>query len=150
MKLVRYRPEVGRALSNVLDVRGDFDRLFNLSGFGEEPGSYGDWSPQIDVYEEKDSVILKADLPGLTKDSITVNVEENIVTLEGTKEREEKSEETGYYRCERWHGSFKRSFEIPAGVDAAKVKAGFKDGVLTVTLPRSEASKPRKVDIEVK
>ncbi|GAB4547374.1 MAG: Hsp20/alpha crystallin family protein [Thermodesulfovibrionia bacterium] len=107
-------------------------------------------SPSVDIYEEGDDIVVKSELPGMTKDDIEVNITENTITISGEKKSEEKVEKKNYYRLERSYGSFSRSFELPAEIKPDKAKATFKDGVLEVRLPKSEEAKKkvRKIAIE--
>jgi HSP20 family protein len=106
-------------------------------------------TPIVDVYEEKDEIIVKAELPGMDKNDIEVNISDSELTLKGEKKKEEKVEEKDYYRCERSYGAFSRSVELPKGVQADKVKASFKNGILEVKIPKSEEAKAKEVKIKV-
>jgi len=107
-------------------------------------------SPSVDIYEDKDDIVVKSELPGMTKDDIEVNITANTITISGKKKAEEKIEEKNYYRLERSYGSFSRSFELPVEIKPDKAKASFKDGVLEVRLPKTEEAKSKvhKVTIE--
>lgn len=107
-------------------------------------------SPSVDIYETDDEVVFKADLPGVKKDELDVNVTENMLTISGKKEKEEKVERENYYRYERSHGSFLRKFELPRGIDLEKIDAHFEDGVLKVTFPKTEEVKKHTKKIEIK
>lgn len=106
-------------------------------------------TPTVDVYEEKDDIVVKAELPGMDKNDIEVNISDSELTLKGEKKKEEKIEQKDYYRCERSYGAFFRSVELPKGVQADKVKASFKNGILEVRIPKSEEAKTREVKIKV-
>jgi len=106
-------------------------------------------APAVDVYEEKDEIVVKAELPGMDKNDIQVNISDSELTLKGEKKREEKVEEEDYYRCERSYGGFVRSVELPTEVQADKIKASFKNGILEVRLPKSEETKRKEVKIKV-
>jgi HSP20 family protein len=105
--------------------------------------------PSLDVYEEKDDIVVKAELPGMDKNDIEVNISDSHLTLKGEKKKEEKVEEENYYRCERSYGSFLRTVDLPAEVQADKIKASFKNGILEVRLPRSEESKTKEIKVKV-
>lgn len=126
------------------------DRFFDwpLSETGLLDETRG-WHPHVDVYEDDSKVVLKADLPGLEKKEIDVHVEDNILTLKGTKKREEEVKEKNFHRCERIYGTFERVFELASTVDAAHIKAEYKNGVLTVSLPKTEEAKPKRIDVGV-
>lgn len=105
--------------------------------------------PTVDIYEDEASVTLKAEMPGMGKDEIDVQIADNAVTIAGEKKTEEKVERKDYYRMERSYGSFKRVLPLPAEVDAEKVKASFKDGILELKMPKArEAVKKVKVKVE--
>ncbi len=105
--------------------------------------------PVVDVYEEKDVVVAKAELPGLTKDDLEVQITGTTLTLKGEKKKKEEVKEENYYYCERSEGSFVRNLELPCEVQADKVKAIFKDGVLEVRLPKTEEAKKKSVSVKV-
>ena len=108
------------------------------------------WAPDVDLKETDHAYVLKADLPGMNKDDISVSVEEGVVTLRGERRHEEeKTEDGGYHRIERRYGSFQRAFRIPGGVDSDKVTAEYKNGVLELTLPKREEVKPKQIDVKV-
>jgi len=107
-------------------------------------------APAVDIYEEGDDLVLKADLPGLNKDDIEVKITDDYITISGEKKKEEKVEEKNYYRYERSYGSFTRTFRLPVEVQTDKAKAKFENGVLEVRIPKTEEakSKERKLTIE--
>jgi len=115
-----------------------------------EPRGARPWSPSVDIFETENEMVLKADLPDVKLEDIEVRVENETLTLKGERKFQKDESVRGYHRIERSYGSFTRSFSVPATVDADKVGAEFKNGVLTVTLPKKEAAKPRQVKIEVK
>lgn len=106
-------------------------------------------TPVLDVYEEKDEIVLKVELPGMDKNDIEVSISNSELTLKGEKKKEEKVEEEGFYTCERSYGTFLRSVELPRAVQADKVHASFKNGVLEVRLPKSEEAKVKEVKVKV-
>ncbi len=107
-------------------------------------------APAVDIYEEGDDLVLKAELPGLNKEDIEVKVTDDLITISGEKKKEEKVEEKNYYRYERSYGSFSRTFRLPIDVQTDKAKAKFENGVLEVRIPKTEEakSKERKLQIE--
>jgi len=115
-----------------------------------EPRGARPWSPSVDIYENENELILKADLPDVNLEDIEVRVENQTLSLKDERKFEKDESVRGYHRIERSYVTFSRSFTVPATVDAEKVAASFKNGVLTVTLPKKEAAKPRQVKIEVK
>ena len=105
--------------------------------------------PSVDVYQEKDDIIVKAELPGMDKNDIEVNISDSQLMLKGEKKKEEKVEDKNYYRCERSYGAFLRSVDLPAAVQADKIKASFKNGILEVRLPKTEEAKSKEIKIKV-
>ena len=106
-------------------------------------------SPSVDIYEKGDDIIVKSDMPGMTKEDIEVNLTDDTITLSGERRKEEKIEEKNCYRLERSYGSFKRTFSLPSEVQSDKAKASFKDGVLEVKIPRSELAKQKEKKIKI-
>lgn len=115
---------------------------------GEEFGR-GAWMPAVDIRETEDGYIVKADLPGLKKEDIQIDLKDSTLTLKGEKKFEEKVSKDNYIRTERAYGTFVRSFTLPHNVDAEKIKASYKDGVLELTLPKKEEAKPKQIKVEV-
>jgi HSP20 family protein len=106
------------------------------------------WIPAVDVAETEDAINVKVEAPGVKKDDIKISVTNNVLTVRGEKKMEKETSEENYHRIERVYGSFVRSLELPTVVRANKVKASFKDGVLTIVLPKSEEVKPKEIAIE--
>jgi HSP20 family protein len=106
-------------------------------------------APVVDVYEEKDEVVVKAELPGLDKKDIEVNISDSELILKGEKKKEEKIDEENYYKCERSYGAFLRSVELPTDVQADKVKASFKNGILEIRLPKTEEAKTKEIKVKI-
>lgn len=106
-------------------------------------------SPAFDMYEEDNTVVVKAELPGMTKDNIDISLSDSTLTLKGEKKKEEEVNEKDFYRCEREYGSFLRRIELPAEVKVDAAKATFKNGVLEIRLPKTEAAKKKEVRVPV-
>ena len=109
----------------------------------------GAWNPAVDIFDKGAEVVIHAELPGIKKEDIDVRVENNVLTIRGKKERKEEAKEEGAYRTERIYGSFSRSFSLASSVDVTKIGAEYKDGVLTLSLPKSEEAKPRQIAVKV-
>lgn len=105
------------------------------------------WAPAVDIRETEEAYLVHAELPGLSKDDIDITLEENVLKLSGERRWEQDVNEEQYHRIERSYGTFTRAFSLPSRVDATQVEASFKDGVLTVTVPKMEEAKPRKISI---
>jgi HSP20 family protein len=134
-----------------------FDPLANLRLFEDaftrflsEPASNRPWSPAVDIYETENELVLKADLPDVNLKDIDVRMENQTLTISGVRAFEKSENKKGFHRIERSYGNFVRSFAVPNSFDTENINAGYKDGVLTVTLPKKEAAKPRQVKVEVK
>jgi len=134
-------------------LRDELDRWFEspLFGLGEttQPFRSG-WMPALDVYEDKDNFVLKAEMPGMRKEDIDISLHEGVVTISGERKEETKKEDSDVYRSERFFGRFQRSFALPTSVNPDKVAANYKDGILTVTLPKAEEAKPKQIQVSVK
>jgi HSP20 family protein len=144
MALVRLTP-MGNLLSFQHEMNRMFDQFFR-AGNGEE-AKVSTWRPSVDVYETDDALVIKAELPGVSKDDVSIDVHQNTLTLRGERKHEAEVKDEHYHRVERSYGSFQRSFTLPATVDAEKAEASFKDGVLELRLPRLESAKPRQIAI---
>jgi HSP20 family protein len=133
----------------------EFSTLSNrLSRLMESPREeqndfLGAWSPVVDIFDKGGEVVIHAELPGIKKEDIDVRVENNVLTLRGKKERKEEVKEEGYFRAERVYGSFSRSFSLPTTVEVSKIAAEYKDGVLTLHLPKAEEAKPRQIEVKI-
>jgi len=115
-----------------------------------EPRGARPWSPSVDIFETENELVLKADLPDVKSEDIEVRVENQTLTLKGERKFNKDEGNGGYHRIERNYGTFVRTFTVPSTVDPEKVAAEYKNGVLTVRLPKKEAAKPRQVKIDVK
>ncbi len=114
----------------------------------EEELFTGTWAPPVDIYETKDKITLKAELPGFDEKQINLRFEDGILTLEGERKFEKESGDENYHRVERSYGKFVRTFALPAGVEGDRIAASFSNGVLTVDLPKREEMKPKQIRIE--
>lgn len=154
MKLVKLqRPTVSAwpSFGRLADLRDEIDRLFDspLNGFSPALQSLGDWSPALDIHEDKENFVVKAELPGVKKEEVNVSFQDGCLTISGERKTETRSEDTEVYHTERFFGRFQRTVALPAAVAADKVKAQYRDGVLTITLPKTEEAKPKQIDISV-
>lgn len=146
MDLVHWRPRRGLpAVQDELDRA--FDRLLR-NWMSPVSMSEFDWNPSVDIAETDDAIIVTAEIPGVSMDDIDVSVDENQLVITGEKKQEEEQKEKNFYRMERSYGSFRRIFTLPRSADIDKVKATHKDGVLTITVPKVEVAKGKKVDVK--
>ncbi len=150
MALIRWSPrrDLWDPFTGLAEIQDEVNRLFDTS-LRRHVGFDGVFSPALDVVVEKDNVLVKADLPGLGKDDISVTLQDNYLTIKGEKKHEVEQKEANYFLSERVHGSFTRTIELPVAVDAARIEARFKDGVLHVTLPKTEQAKPKQIEVKV-
>jgi HSP20 family protein len=150
--LTRYQdPELTTwsPFNRLTSLRDEIDRLFDLSGLGRDVGLFSGWTPSLDVYQDKDNVYVKAELPGMKKEEIDISLHDGMLTITGERKREEKAEGDDTFRSERFFGRFHRSVALPTAVDSGKVKASYKDGILTITLPKAEEAKPKHIEVNV-
>ena len=145
MSIVRYDP-----FRDLRTLQEEVNRLFssNLTrGFGEEGIGRGAWNPSVDIYENKDHIVLEAELPGMKQDDFELTVENNVITLRGERQFEKKEDSDNYHRVERSYGSFTRSFTLPQTVSAEGATAEYNNGVLRVRLPKREETKARRIQV---
>jgi HSP20 family protein len=135
MTIVRWEP-----LREFSTLQNEMNRLFNTDALRR-------WMPAMDLVETDDNFVLRADLPGLGEDDVTIEFEDGTLTVSGERKAEHESKNEGYYRVERAFGSFSRSLTMPKGIDPESVTASFDRGVLEVRIPKPEARKPRRIEI---
>jgi len=142
MTLTRWSPVRGLAALEV----DRLNRMFEAT-FSGEPLDHGTWVPAVDIYETSGKdVVVKVDLPDMKREDIKVTFENNVLTLEGERKFNEEAKDQ-FHRVERGYGAFRRSFTLPASVDASRIQAAYADGVLTITLPRREETRPRQIQV---
>jgi HSP20 family protein len=124
-----------------------FDDPFFRLGRMVDDDSMGMWNPAVDLYEKDDHFVIKAELPGVDKNDIKVDLKDRVLTLSGERTYDNEVKEDNYYRKERSYGKFQRAFRLPADVDSDKIKAEFKDGVLQVEVPKPDEIKAKEVTI---
>ena len=139
------------AFGRLTDLRDEIDRLFEapLAEFARSSRLLSGWTPELDVYEDKDSVFVKAELPGMKREEIELSLHDNTLSISGERKAESKHQDAEVYRSERFVGRFQRTISLPSPVASDKVKAQYKDGILTVTLPKTEESKPKQINVSV-
>ena len=159
MNIIRYQtPSVSRSLfaplTRLSALSDEMDRLFQapFAAGATDGGSdtLTGWTPAVDLYQDKDSVVLRAELPGLRREDIHVSLHEDVLTLAGERREEKHADTRGSLRRERLFGRFERRFTLPVRVDAGRVSATYEDGILTVTLFKAEEAKPRQIEVSVK
>jgi len=154
MTLLRWqRPEVPQwsPFRHLSSLREEIDRLFEspLAELTQSSNQFlSGWMPAVDLYEDKDNLQLQAELPGMDKEDIQIEIHEGVLTLSGERTLDKQYATSAVYRSERALGRFQRTLTLPAQVAAEKVKAHYKDGILTVLLPKAEESKPKHIEIK--
>ncbi|MBW1642823.1 MAG: Hsp20/alpha crystallin family protein [Deltaproteobacteria bacterium] len=126
-----------------------FDESFSRTADLDDDISMSAWKPLVDIYETDESIILKAELPGIKKDDVSVEVKDNVLTLKGVRTEEKEIKEKNYYRKERAFGTFSRAFNLQHRIQPDKIKARFKDGVLKIEIPKPEEEKPKQITVKV-
>ncbi len=152
--LIRWnRPELTGwpSFGRLTDLRDEIDRLFDppLTEMARGSRLFSGWTPALDLYEEKDNLVVKVELPGMKREDIDVSLHEGSLSISGERKSEEKHQDADVYRTERFFGRFQRTVTLPTPVAADKVKAQYKDGILTITLPKTEEAKPKRIDVNV-
>ncbi len=143
MAIVRWSP-----MRDISAMQDEVNRMFD-NFWGEFKGQDGAMlAPAVDVTEKADNFIVSAELPGLTKDDINLTLQNNVLTMSGSKKRETESKSDRYHRLERSFGSFCRTINLPTSVDASKIDADFKNGILTLELPKVEEARPKEIAIQ--
>ena len=145
MNIVKYDP-----FRELRSLQDEMTRLFTgvvPASFNREEMTHGAWAPSVDIYEDKEHLILEAELPGMRREDFEISVENNVITLSGERKFEKKTEGDNYHRVERSYGSFTRSFTLPQTVTADGATADFDNGVLRVSLPKREETKARRIEI---
>jgi HSP20 family protein len=144
MALVRWEPV--RELDN---LQSDMNRLFDsfFGGGGDNGAAHRRWIPAMDLVETEEHLVLRADLPGMTEEDVSIEIKDGVLLVSGERKAEHESGREGFYRVERAFGRFSRSLSLPRGVDAGAVNANFDRGVLEVRIPKPEERKPTKVQI---
>jgi HSP20 family protein len=146
MSIIKYDP-----FRELRSLQDEMNRLFmtNLPrSIVQEDLASGGWSPSVDIYEGENEIVLEAELPGMSRDDFEVSIENNVITLKGRREFQKKEEGDNYHRVERSYGAFTRSFSLPRSVSAENTTADFKNGVLTVSLPKREEAKSRRIEVK--
>src|SRR6266480_1086769 len=142
MSIIRYQPPETVAwsgLNRLSNLRDELDSLFEMpfwSNFGRQSQLFSGWSPALDLYQNNDNMIARVELPGMRKEDIEISLQDGTLTI-------------GAERTERYVGKFRRSVSLPTQVDASKVTATYRDGILTVTLPKAEEAKPKQIQVNV-
>lgn len=146
MALARWNPN-----RDMMSVRDEMSRVLNeVLGRGASDESAwvsGAWTPPVDIYETDEALVMKAELPGFSRDDISIEMKENTLVIKGERKHEDEVKEGNYHRMERSYGAFQRAFMLPMTVDQEKVKASYKDGILELRLPKVQAAQPKRIAV---
>ncbi len=146
MNIMRYDP-----FRDLRTLQDEMNRLFSSTftrGGSDEQMFGGNWTPSVDIFENKDNIVLEAELPGLKPEDVNISIENNVLTISGERKFEKKDEGDNFHRVERGYGSFTRSFTLPPTVSAENATAEFENGILHLTLAKREEAKPRRIEIK--
>jgi HSP20 family protein len=155
MAISRWKPE--REFSSwspfrdLVNMQREIGRVFDglLPEYDTDNMVVAQWAPRVDVSESKDAYVIKAELPGVSKSDVKITLHDNVLTIKGEKKEEKEEKDVNVHRIERSFGMFERAFSLPLTVKSDKIDASFKDGVLTVTLPKAEEAKPKEIEVRV-
>ena len=152
MSLIRYQsPELSNwtPFDRLSTLRDEMNRLFDFSWPSRDTGLFSGWSPALDVWDDNDTFVVTCELPGMKKEEIDLSLHDGMLTISGERKHEHEVSPGEEFRSERYFGRFQRSVTLPALVDASKVTASYKEGVLTIRLPKAEEAKPKHIDVSV-
>jgi HSP20 family protein len=156
MAIVRWNPirDLASWSTDFSAMQREINRMFDsvLRGSSVDDGTYGPsiWSPAVDITEKEGEYLVNVELPGVDRDDVKITLESNILTVKGEKKQEKEEKGENYHRVERSYGSFQRSFTLPTTVKNDKIDASFRDGVLTILLPKEGEAKPKLIEVKVK
>ena len=146
MTLVKWSP--AKEMITLQDrINRFFDDSFFRAGFREDDNALSTWNPMVDIYDDNDKIVIKAELPGVEKKDISIDMKDRILTLKGERSVDKEAKEDSYYRRERSFGRFERAFTMPTGLNPDKIKADYRDGVLKIEVPKPEEEKPKQITI---
>ena len=159
MTLIRWSPlrdvaswhPVGDLANEIVQMQREIDRMFDHFRGGVADDTNGaTWIPAVDIVEQNGEFIVKTELPGVDRKEVKITVQDNVLTITGEKRQEAQKEGRNYTRVERSFGTFQRSFTLPTTIASERIEASYNDGVLTISLPKVEAAKPREIEVKVK
>jgi len=153
MNMIRWqRPVLNQwpTLGRLTDIREELDRLFEspLAELARTSQLLSGWTPALDLHEDKDNFVVKVELPGMKKEDIDISLHDGSLSISGERKSEEKFADAEVYRSERFVGRFQRTIALPSAVANDQVKAQYKDGILTITLPKTEEAKPKQINVQ--
>jgi HSP20 family protein len=149
MNLTKYANSDLSNWSPFTRLSDQLNRLFEITGSGRPAESFGDWTPALDASEDKDKYVVSVEIPGMKKEDINVTVHDGVLTVSGERRHEKDVKEGTVHRTERYYGKFSRSVSLPSAVQADKVAAAYKDGILSVEIPKAEEAKPKQIEVKI-
>jgi HSP20 family protein len=155
MAIIRWNParELAAFPTDVLSMQREINRMFDdffRSDRDDTSLLASTWKPAVDIVEEDEAYVAKVELPGVNKDDVKITMQDNILTIRGEKKEEKKGKEGNAHRVERYYGSFQRSFSLPTSVKNDRIEAEYRDGILTINMPKAEEAKPKQIEVKVK
>ena len=156
MSIIRWNPvrDLATFPSDILGMQKEMNKMFDqfFHGGTLDDGEFpaNSWLPAIDLIEKENEFLAKVELPGVSKDDVKITLQDNILTIRGEKKNEKETSDSNYHRFERSYGSFHRSLALPSTVNNEKVDAQYKDGILTISLPKAEEAKRKQIEVKVK
>lgn len=147
MALVKWDP--WREIEDMFDRYTRAIGMSRRTGGGSEIAAVADWSPQVDIAEAPNEFTIKAEIPEVNKDDVKITIDNGVVTIQGERKQEKEEKDKKFHRIERFYGSFSRSFSLPDNVNESGAKATFKDGVLTLQIPKTAEAKPKAIEVKV-
>ncbi len=155
MTLVRWKSaqELPTFPSEILGMQKEINRMFENFFRGDRDDldlMATSWRPAVDIVENDDDYVAKVEIPGVKKEDVKITMENNILTIRGEKAQEKKEKDSNYHRVERYYGSFRRSFELPGSVKSDKIDVEYKDGILTIRMPKEETAKTKQIEVTVR
>lgn len=155
MTLMRWSPvhDLPSVPGDVLNIQREINRMFDSffrAGADDEGLLPSTWNPPVDIAEHDDTFVVRMELPGVSRDDVKISMQQNQLTVRGEKKRETETKKSDFQRVERCYGSFQRTFTLPSVVKAEKIDATYRDGILTITLPKAEEAKAKEIEIKVK
>lgn len=153
MAVERWRPRWFRRWGPFREMEEEMERLFEEWPFrpwSRRALAVREWTPQVDMLDRADKVVVKAELPGVKKEDIDISVTGGVLTIKGERKVEEEVKDEDYYCCKRFRGTFYRAIQLPTDVETEKIEANYADGILEITLPKVSEVKPKKIEVKVK
>ncbi|HMV27523.1 Hsp20/alpha crystallin family protein [bacterium] len=148
MSLIKFTPRDRDIFSDLFAIQREMNQAFNSVFNRDEYTGLTNWNPATDIVEGKDEYTVRIELPGVSKNDVKITIHDNVLTVQGEKKQESENKENNYHRVERSYGSFMRSFRLPSMVKGEKIDANYKDGILTIVLPKAEEAKTKEIEIK--